>query len=101
MIAVVCTDRERHSEIQLGWLAAEHTAGGERIFVLVPWIPFAELRRVGAGRDRLTQRGGTLRVPPCPVRTCRYNVLMSQTTAARVYDHYSAAGLERVDISLC
>ena len=97
MIAVVCTDRDTHPERQLGWLTAElHPGGSERI-VLVPWIPFAELRRVGTDRDRDTQRGGTLRIPRCP--TCRRDVPMSQSTAARKYDALTAAGLHRLDIS--
>jgi hypothetical protein len=98
VIAVVCTDRGRHPEKQLAWLFVERIVSGERVFVLVPWARFDRLHARDADREAQTQRGGTLRVPKCPVRTCRYDVPMSQTTAARVYDAASAVG-ERVDIS--
>jgi hypothetical protein len=96
VIAVVCTDRDTHEERRLGWLVEEWNADGERVFALVPWVPFGELK-AGADRNPDTQRGGTLRPRKCP--TCRRDVPMSQSTAARKYDERVAAGLHRLDIS--
>jgi hypothetical protein len=95
VIAVVCTDRGTHPEKQIGWLLAEVNDRGERDFVLVPWVPFRALK---AGVDREVQRGGTLRVPRCPVCPWR-DVPISQSTAARLYDQLGVAGLNKKDIS--
>jgi hypothetical protein len=96
VIAVVCTNRGTHQEKRLGWLVEEQNADGERVFALVPWVPFRDLK-AGADRNRDTQRGGTLRPRKCP--NCRRDVPMSQSTAARKYDEHAAAGLHRLDIS--